>query len=50
MKRFLLPIAAVALCVAANTASAENPANAVITAAAETPAAVSFLEIAIAQA
>ena len=31
MKRFLLPIAAVALCVAANTASAENPANAVIT-------------------
>ena len=42
MKRFLLPIAAVALCVAANTASAENPANAVITAAAETPAAVSL--------
>ena len=42
MKRFLLPIAAVALCVAANTASAENPANAEITAAAETPAAVSL--------
>lgn len=42
MKRFLLPIAAVALCVAANTASAENPANAVITAATETPAAISL--------
>ena len=32
MKRFLLPIAAVALCVAANTASAETPATVSLTA------------------
>ena len=32
MKRFLLPIAAVALCVAANTASAETPAAVSLTA------------------